>query len=491
MIVISDALVLAPGSADLNAPVVGWQTALFASNVTASFADVNFPITNVANPSTYLKWKSTSTLIQHVTVSFPAPLDADYFAIAGHNFGSGQVAAKVEGAVTIDTQQMVMLHFEGADAATATVDSNAGGSAHTWTPHGNAQLDTADKQFGISSGLFDGTGDFWDTPDHADFTLGSGNWTIDFWFKCVATTGSFERLAGQMDGADTSTLSAWNCLRLNDNRMFFSVFVAGVQTSVTSVRTFTNLINPGWHHMAVVRSGNLLLLFIDGVLEASSALTGTINNSAANLAVGGYGSIPGDWNGWLDEFRMVVGRAEWTANFTPDGAPYDTFLWQTVGDEQLAADDTPMMWRFAPGTFVALRLTMDPTSVFPEIAVAYAGELLELERRIYVGHRVLKYNRKTNVVTGFSDDATFLGRIVLGKVTESSLSLQNITASFYRTDIDPWLSDAVQRPFFFAWRPTSYPEEVGFCWLTGDATMSNQRANGMVQATANLRGIVQ
>src|SRR5262245_32929117 len=82
-----------------------------------------------------------------------------------------------------DTNCKVLLHFNGTDTATTITDSNAGGSAHTWTAAGNAQIDTAASKFGGASGLFDGTGDWVTTSDHADFTLGSGAFTIDLWFN--------------------------------------------------------------------------------------------------------------------------------------------------------------------------------------------------------------------------------------------------------------------------------------------------------------------
>jgi hypothetical protein len=78
-----------------------------------------------------------------------------------------------------DTYTKVLLHFDGSDASTTITDSNSGGSAHTWTAAGNAQIDTAQYKFGGASGLFDGTGDWVTTPDHADFTLGSSDFTID------------------------------------------------------------------------------------------------------------------------------------------------------------------------------------------------------------------------------------------------------------------------------------------------------------------------
>src|SRR5262249_41203526 len=47
-----------------------------------------------------------------------------------------------------DAFTKILLHFDGADASTAFVDSNLGGSPHTWTASGNAQIDTAIVKFG-------------------------------------------------------------------------------------------------------------------------------------------------------------------------------------------------------------------------------------------------------------------------------------------------------------------------------------------------------
>jgi hypothetical protein len=269
-IVISQDLILSPPpTVDVKAPVIGWRNLVTASNVAANSQAVDNPAANVANPSTYLKWKSLSSALQYLPVTFASPSAVGYLAIAGHNFGTAKIAASVEGAATI------------------------------------------------------------------------GNW-------------------------------------------------------------------------------------------------------------------------------------------------------QPLGAEQLPADDQPMIWRFAETTLMAVRLRMSPLPLgIPQVAVMYAGQLLQLQRRIYVGHRVLSFNRRASVVTGLSEEATFLGRLVLGETNESVLDIKNATPAFYRSDIEPWLRDATRRPFFFAWRPADYPAEVGFCWLSADPQMTNQRSNGMVQVSASLRGIVQ
>jgi hypothetical protein len=156
----------------------------------------------------------------------------------------------------------------------------------------------------------------------------------------------------------------------------------------------------------------------------------------------------------------------------------------------IPADDSPLLFRFVPTSLVEIRLAMAPDVIIPQAAVIYVGNLLVLQRRIYVGHRVLPFNRQANIVTGRSEEGQFLGRIVLGQMTGSALELNNITPDFYREEMEPWLKRAVEAPFFFAWRPSDYPAETGYCWASGDAQMSNQRSNGMVQVALNLQGIV-
>jgi hypothetical protein len=64
-----------------------------------------------------------------------------------------------------DSFTKILLHMDGANTSTTFTDSNSGGSAHTWTAAGNAQISTATYKLGGASGLFDGTGDFITTPD--------------------------------------------------------------------------------------------------------------------------------------------------------------------------------------------------------------------------------------------------------------------------------------------------------------------------------------
>lgn len=169
---------------------------------------------------------------------------------------------------------------------------------------------------------------------------------------------------------------------------------------------------------------------------------------------------------------------------TGGGTPWEDF----TSDMYIASDD-PMIIRF-PGRAVSqVRLVLYASDVFPSIAVVYIGELLVLQRNIYVGHTPINYGRRTRVTNGRSESGQFLGRIVVGSSKETGISLRNMTPSWYRNKLEPFIQDAVERPFFFAWRPDSYPLEVGYAWLTDDAVPVNQLPNGMMQVDMSLGGI--
>ena len=225
-----------------------------------------------------------------------------------------------------DTYTKVLLHFDGADASTTITDVNIGGSAHTWTVAGNAQIDTASTQFGTGSLLLDGTGDWVTTADSADFALGSSDFTIDCWFNCDDVTGNVRHIAGQCDSTASAGSISFYIQRLNNGWIRAGVsFGSGITSTraCTSTTQYTSSVNTGWHHLAFVRDGFNFRLFLDGVQEDIFQFGSTINNSTNALRIGAQGEVTTNtWKGWIDEFRISVGIARWTANFLPPRGAY-------------------------------------------------------------------------------------------------------------------------------------------------------------------------
>lgn len=130
---------------------------------------------------------------------------------------------------------------------------------------------------------------------------------------------------------------------------------------------------------------------------------------------------------------------------------------------------------------------MDP----PSIAVLYMGRILQIPRRIYVGHTPINMGRETDIRTGRSESGQFLGRVVKRRLYATSISVDNLEPDWYRANFDEFADAASgDTPFFFGWRPTTYWNEVGYAWAMRDIIPENQRSNGMMSVSFPIQGLV-
>ena len=157
--------------------------------------------------------------------------------------------------------------------------------------------------------------------------------------------------------------------------------------------------------------------------------------------------------------------------------------WISVNTRQV------VMARFQRGTPNQVRVYFRGQQEFVNVGVLYAGECLQLERNIYVGHTPITMGRVNTRVGGFSDSGQYLGRVLRRRTYRTSVSMQNLSPDWYRQNLDPWIGDPDGNPAFFAWRPEKYPEEIAYAWIVGDPQPSNQRPNGMMQIDFELEGL--
>lgn len=146
--------------------------------------------------------------------------------------------------------------------------------------------------------------------------------------------------------------------------------------------------------------------------------------------------------------------------------------------ETAIPSNRPMIFEFESGQYTSIRIRIDNTSVgnddFKSIAIMQVGQLLRFSRgvKIDTDHPVVTRNLKTDSLAGFSEAGQFMGKLIRNQIRESKFEFSNIP----NDDMTPegfwltyWLEDfAAQYPFFIAWAPDDYPEDVGFGWTTGD-----------------------
>ncbi len=134
-----------------------------------------------------------------------------------------------------------------------------------------------------------------------------------------------------------------------------------------------------------------------------------------------------------------------------------------------------------------VRITFGQSDAGVIVGYLSIGKSLVLQRGLYVGHTPITYARDRVKINGLSENGQYLGEIQVRQSNQTAVALQNLTAAWYRTQLDPFFASGL--PAFFAWRPKKYPDEISYCWVEGEPSVSNQRSNGMMQASFNLRGI--
>ena len=220
---------------------------------------------------------------------------------------------------------VLLLHGDGTNNSTTITDSSA--VPKTVTAYGDAKISTAQSKFGGASIVFDGTGDYLQTANHADFDFGSGDFTVECWLKTSTTSGYRTIISKSNDGA-TSNSSFYFGLNLSGTGSL-DLYFSSAGNSYSKV---LNVASPGltdaaWHHLAISRSGQYVKVFVDGSQVGSTLDLGanyTIYQSTHTVEIGCQYTAGAAYffNGYIDDLRITKGVARYTGNFTPPSAAF-------------------------------------------------------------------------------------------------------------------------------------------------------------------------
>lgn len=211
----------------------------------------------------------------------------------------------------------------------------AGRTPKTVAALGNAQVDTAQSQFGGASALFDGTGDYIKT------TSGSFDFSTDQDF----TVELFVRMNSN-----------------NNTRVFWTLFdgttARGVLYTTSTQLSFYSPATGGvslgdfpstgvWYHLALSRLGTTTRIFYNGVETYSTTTSWTGTSDRIVFGTDNESTVANPYDGWMDEIR-VSSFARYTSSFTP---PTQAF----------ANDNNTLLLIHANGTDASTTFTDDTT----------------------------------------------------------------------------------------------------------------------------------
>lgn len=157
-------------------------------------------------------------------------------------------------------------------------------------------------------------------------------------------------------------------------------------------------------------------------------------------------------------------------------------------DSVSPTDNSPIMFLFASVSYRYWRITLASGS-FPSIGVIYVGTVLEMLRPCYGGLTPISLSRDSVIRPNRSEGGQWLGRSVIRSGSSMKVGYTNLDNAWVRTTFKEFIEDAVIYPFFFAWRPDNYPEDVGYVWVADDIKPSNMGRNSLMQVSFDMTGL--
>jgi hypothetical protein len=323
----------------------------------------NFPLTiNIAmsgsatNGTDYQLINSTATFAANTaTINIPVTIIDDTIAESletivltiltgtGYNVGTTNAALinlvdnDITDSFAANTTLLLRASFDGLfDIYNNTINSL-----------GNNSIVTAGAKFNYSAAM---TGGGWEIPQCPAIQLGTGDWTIEFWYKHVSSPSPQSSIFA-IDGADIPI-----AIRASDsaqsNQM---VMIAGTASTVA----FNNLTcgtasTSQFDHYAFTKAGNTYRAFKNGIQESTVTASG-IDHTGTTAARIGLSTLYPGITGSIEEFRITK-ACRYTANFTTPTEPFK--LAASNYQSLVAADGATNYWDLgaasgAPGTIAA------------------------------------------------------------------------------------------------------------------------------------------
>ena len=225
----------------------------------------------------------------------------------------------------------LLLHFNEPNGSTTTVDSSS--FAHTVTSLGTNPpiIDNPGGKFfgGARSRAVFLANSYLSIANHSSFDIsGTTEFCIEFYAKYNGSSPAAQGVIKRWSSVGGAGSTEQYYIESQSGRWFAGVHRGGgavtqVATGVGDVMTVGN-----WYHVALVREGNTLKIYQDGVLKDSNTLA-TPNIQAVSTPTELFRRLntgsTSQWAGMLDEVRVTVGHPRYTANFTPPAGQFQDF----------------------------------------------------------------------------------------------------------------------------------------------------------------------
>lgn len=213
-----------------------------------------------------------------------------------------------------DINCKLLLHFNGTNNSTEIADSSWS-NPKAISISGDAKISTAQSVFGSSSLYLDGNGDSINAGSSTNWCTSNLDFTIDFRLRLPSLPSAYKAVFSNRQGSG-SYYYGMVCWITDANKIAYVWY----DTNHSSYIVITNnaISANTWYHVAAVRDGNTLKMYLDGVAQTQTAdVTGKTNyDPSIPFTIGTDGAYGTYYvNAYIDEFRFMYGSAWWKENF--------------------------------------------------------------------------------------------------------------------------------------------------------------------------------
>jgi len=180
--------------------------------------------------------------------------------------------------------------------------------------------------------VFDGDSDHLTITDNGDLNFGSNDWTIECFLYARNLGGSsdgdsYERHYPIIQRGNSASNNQYDWrLYYGDHTSSGDVGYIYFDSSAASCN-FTNthaIKRNQWRHIAIVRDGSTLRMFLNGVQVSTNSISGAIDNDYTEIKIGfnDLGAAGDTYhNGFISNLRVVNGTAVYKTNFAAPTKP--------------------------------------------------------------------------------------------------------------------------------------------------------------------------
>jgi len=209
-----------------------------------------------------------------------------------------------------------------ADGAMTDSTSNS----HTLTAYG-AMNDAATTKFSSSGSIwFDGSNDYVTIPDSDDWNFGSGDFTVECWLYFINPNAG----AGVVNQSNPGASSDSSWIIWMDASGIGMYLSDGSGWDYSQINTTAKSAGQ-WYHVAAVRNGTSLKMYVNGTATGETTLPGgwSVGNSSRVLELGTQANQAGYYfKGYMEDLRITKGTAKYTADFS---VPTENLTATTMG----------------------------------------------------------------------------------------------------------------------------------------------------------------